>query len=138
MEGKTGGDTDSRVPFPWLKTTILLPERLQVFLACVHNLADASVRRRLVNTLPEYAGINPMQMSNDPPVTQGYREKAAWNRQVRVVQRLVVTLYLVIGQNKAVDVTEADFSPDELFKLLLTFLTAFLRDIGSSRKQAVD
>ena len=52
MEGKPGGDTDSGVPFTWLKTTIPLPERLQAVLQSVDNLADASVRRRLVKTLP--------------------------------------------------------------------------------------
>ena len=68
MEGKPGGYTDSRVPFPWLKTTAPLPERLQVVLELVENLADASVCRRLVKTLPEYAGIDPVPMNNPPTV----------------------------------------------------------------------
>ena len=55
-----------------------------------------------------------------------------------MVQRLVFTLYLVIGQDKAVDSMEAEYSPNELFELLFAFLTALSRDIGSSRKQAVD
>ena len=62
----------------------------------------------------------------------------AWDRQVRVVQRLVVTLYLVIGQDKAVDAMEAEYSPDELFELLFAFLWALSRDISASRKQAMD
>ena len=55
-----------------------------------------------------------------------------------MVQRLVVTLYLVIGQDKAVDAMEAEYSPDELFELLFAFLSALPRDISTSRKQAVD
>ena len=102
------------------------------------NLVDASVRRRLVKTLPEYAGIDPMPTNNAPTVPQGDGEKAAWDRQVRVVQRLVVTLYLVIGQDKAVDAMEAEYSTDELFELLFAFLSALSRDISASKKQVVD
>ena len=47
-------------------------------------------------------------------------------------------MYLVIGQYNAVDAMEAEFSPDEQFELLFAFLTALSRDIGSSRKQALD
>ena len=57
---------------------------------------------------------------------------------MRYVQRLVFTLYLVIGQDKAVDKMEAEYSPDELFELLFAFLSALLRYIGASRKQVVD
>ena len=104
----------------------------------VDIFADASVRRRLVKTLLEYAGIDPVPTNNGPTVPQGDGEKAAWDRQVRVVQRLVVTLYLAIGQDKAVDAMGADYSPDELFELLFAFLSAFSKDISASRKQAVD
>ena len=55
-----------------------------------------------------------------------------------MVQRPVVTLYLAIGQDKAVDAMEAEYSPDELFELLFAFLSALSRDISASRKQAVD
>ena len=55
-----------------------------------------------------------------------------------MVQRLVVTLYFIIGQGKMVDTVEAQFGPYELFKLQFAFLTALSRDIGSSRKKAVD
>ena len=79
-----------------------------------------------------------MPTINAPTVPQGDGEKAAWDRQVRMVQRLVFTLYLFIGQEKAVDAMEVEFSPDELFKLFFAFFTALSRDIGSSRKQAVD
>ena len=48
VEGKSGGDTDAGFPFPWLKTTIRLPERLQAVLESVVNLAYTSLRRRLV------------------------------------------------------------------------------------------
>ena len=101
MEGKPGGDTGSGVPFPWLKTTFPLPGRLQAVLESVDNLADAMVRRRLVKALPEYTVVDPMPTNNALAVPQGDGEKAAWDRQVRVVQRLVFTLYLVIGQAKA-------------------------------------
>ena len=43
MEGKHGGETDSGVPFPWLKITIPLTERSQVVLESVDNMANASV-----------------------------------------------------------------------------------------------
>ena len=89
-------------------------------------MADASVRQRLVKTLPEYAGIDPVPTNNAPTVPQGDGEKAAWDRQVRVVQSLVVTLYLVIGQDKAVDAMEAEYSPNEVFKLLFSFFFGFV------------
>ena len=107
MEGKPGVDTDSGVPFTWLKTTIPPPERLQAVLESVDNLASASVRRRLVKALPDYAGTNPAPTNNAPTVPQGDGEKAAWDQKVRVVKRLVVTLYLAIGHDKAVEAMEA-------------------------------
>ena len=55
MKGKFGRNTDPGVPFPWLKTTIPLPERLQADLQSVDSLADASVRLKLVKELPEDA-----------------------------------------------------------------------------------
>ena len=138
MEGKAGGDTDSGVLFPSLKTTIPFPERLQVVLQSVDSLADASVRRRLVKALPEDAGIDPMPTNNAPTVPQGDGEKAAWDRQVQVLQRLVVTLYLVIGQDKGAGAMEAEYSPDELLQLFFALLTVLSRDIVPSRIQAVD
>ena len=83
-------------------------------------------------------GNGPCANEQCPHGAPGYDKKAAWDRQVRVVQRLVVTLYLAIGQDKAVDAMEAEYSPNKLFKLFFAFLTSLSRDIGSSRKQAVD
>ena len=102
------------------------------------KLDDARVCGRLVKALTEYAGIDPVPTNNAPTVPQGDGEKAAWDGQVRLVQRLVVTLYGFIGQGKAVDAMKAEFSPDELVENLFTFLKALSRDIGSSRKQVVD
>lgn len=138
MEGKPGGDTDAVTSFPWLKTTIPLPERFQAVLKTVDKLADAGLRRRLVKTLPEYTGIDPVPTNNAPTVPQGDGEKAGWDRQVRVLQRLVATLYLVIGQDKVLDTMEAEFNPDDLFELLFAFLASLSKDIGGSRKEAVD
>jgi hypothetical protein len=138
MEGKPGGDADAVVPFPWLKTTIPLPERFQAVLTAVDDLADAGLRRRLVRSLPEYTGIDPVPTNNAPSVPQGDGEKAGWDRQVRVLQRLIATLYLVIGEDKVLDTMEAEFNADDLFELVFAFLTTLSKDIGGSRKGAVD
>ena len=54
------------------------------------------------------------------------------------LQRLLATLYLVVGEDKVLDTMEAEFNADDLFELIFASLTALSKDMGGSRKEAVD
>ena len=93
MEGKPGGDTDSGVPFPWLKTTIPPPEMLQAVLQSVDSLADASARRRLVKALPDYPGMDPVSLP--------FRASTDQSLAVYPSRRVVITMVLCLATHKS-------------------------------------
>ena len=80
----------------------------------IDKLVDAGLRQRLVKTLPEYEGIDPMSTKNVSPVPQGDGEKADWDRQVRIVLGLLATLYLVVGEDKVLHTMGAEINADDL------------------------
>ena len=88
-----GEGADAAIPsFEWQETKMKLPERLVALSKAVDPLTDPAIRRKHTKMVPHFDGIEQMPVNNAPHPPAGDSEKSAYDKQIRMVMRVLATL----------------------------------------------